>query len=597
MRSRVTIVSLIMATLLSLAASELMAEKYDIVKNGKLTKHARFVGKFHPGNKQKEDGAFTFGKLYNFLYAGAGFTSPNARIYIKLSSSEVERTFAYANGKKGNTGAILSINGQAVHLTQDKDHCLAVSTSTFEDGINKRPAKEVKGKLAEKLTPNKPYEIELVLKNGLLTYSVDGKEVLRAPNFPTVLASQPKETANSHGMQLTVAVRPWQVKEMKIYEFYVETDGEIIPMPKVTEIFRGIPSTPKEEQTKGMPQNYRIPSLVVSNKKTLLAFAQAKLDGFGDTVDTRLVVRRSADNGKSWGKEIEIFNLDDETTSSAGSCPVVDRSTGRIWSLITSNNRKYNESQLMGGYGQDSRYAYIVYSDDDGKTWSQPENISKQVKKKQWQWVVAGPGVGIQLERGKHKGRLIFPCDHSTKDKPGGKLTFHSHIVYSDDNGKTWEIGAVTKPGYNECTAVELEDGSVMLNSRLHGAGEAGKNARGVSISRDGGEAFATSVFSKDLNDAHCQGAIARCRWKKGDRPGAIAFSNQAWPWRNYLMVRFSYDDGKTWPAARVIYPWTSAYSSVATLPDGSIGVLFEKDFWGSISFAIVPVPNQPIDQ
>jgi hypothetical protein len=117
----------------------------------------------------------------------------------------------------------------------------------------------------------------------------------------------------------------------------------------------------------------------------------------------------------------------------------------------------------------------------------------------------------------------------------------------------------------------------------------------GVSISRDGGETFAISVFSKELNDAHCQGAIARGRWKKGGKPGVLAFSNQAWPWRNYLMVRFSYDDGKTWPAARVIYPWTSAYSSVATLPDGSIGVLFEKDFWGSISFATVPVPNQPL--
>ncbi len=584
MRSRFTIVSLVMVTCMSLTASESMAKRYDIVKNGKLTKHARFVGKFHPGNEQKDDGAFTFGQLYNFLYAGAGFTSPDARIYIKLSMSEVERKF-----EKRNTGAIISINGQGVNLTQDEDHSLSVSTRTFEDEKNKVPARETKGKLTKQLAPHKPYEIELVLKNGLLTYSVDGQEVVRAPSFPTVLASQPKETAKSHGMQLTVSVRPWQVKEMKIYEFYVETDGKIVPMPKVMELFRGIRSTPKEEQTKGMPQNYRIPSLVVSNKKTLLAFAQAKLDGFGDTVDTRLVVRRSEDNGKTWGKEIKIFNLDDETTSSAGSCPVVDRSTGRIWSLITSNNRKYSESQLMPGYGEDSRYAYIVYSDDDGRTWSKPKNISKQVKKEQWQWYVAGPGVGIQLERGKHKGRLIFPCDHSTKDNPDGSLTFHSHLVYSDDNGKGWKTGAVTQHGYNECTAVELEDGSVLLNSRLHGAGEKGKNARGVSISRDGGETFAESFFSKDLIDAHCQGAIARYRWKEGNKAGVIAFSNQAWPWRSYLMVRFSYDDGKTWPTARVIYPWTSAYSSVAALPDGSIGVLFEKDWWGSISFAVVP--------
>jgi sialidase-1 len=360
----------------------------------------------------------------------------------------------------------------------------------------------------------------------------------------------------------------------------VETDGEIIPMPEVQKIYQN-----------GSVASYRIPALLKSKRGTLLAFAEARRTGVGDTGDIDTVVKRSEDGGKTWGDEIVVF---DEQDNVAGNpCPVVDQSTGRIWSLQTWNNHQVHENLTKAGFGEDSRRVFVTYSDDDGKTWAKAKDITAMAKKKDWSWYATGPGVGIQLQRGKYKGRLIIPCDHKALPE-GGPQTYHSHILYSDNHGETWQIGAVTEHGRNECTAVELEDGSVLLNSRVHGSGAKEANTRGVSISRDGGKTFDESFFSKDLIDAHCQGAMTRYRWKKGNKPGVIAFTNQAWPWRSYLMARFSYDDGKTWPAARVIYPHTSAYSSVATLSDGSLGVLFEKDYWDTISFAIVPVPKLP---
>ena len=148
------------------------------------------------------------------------------------------------------------------------------------------------------------------------------------------------------------------------------------------------------------------------------------------------------------------------------------------------------------------------------------------------------------------------------------------------------QIGAKTEHGLNECEAVELEDGAVMLNSRNHGVPEV---HRGVAISKDGGETF--SSFRRDpmLLEPRCQASIRRYRWTEGANPGILLFSNPAWTWRTFMMLRMSYDDGKTWPDARVIYPWSSAYSDIAVLPDGRIAVLFERENSRAIDLAILP--------
>jgi sialidase-1 len=574
---------LVLAAPLILSAPE--DHQYDIVKAGKLTQYARFVGSFHPQRDQKDDGTFTFGNLHNFLYAGAGFTSPEAQIHVKLSLASSD---THVPGR--NYGAILSINGIGIHLQQDVEGRFSVDYGVNDFNGKRRMAKHAGPPLP--LIPQRtPFEMDVTLKDGGLMVKVNGKEACYLPQCPQMIHTQPAEMVASQRLGLTVCLRPWQEKEMKVYDFSVETPGKIVKMPEIQEVFKGVRSFRTGELKPGTTHLYRIPALLVTKKGTLLAFAEARRDSAADHGNIDTVVRRSEDSGKTW--EPELIVADDGDNTMGNPCPVVDQDTGRIWLHLSWNGHKPPEGGYKPGFGKDSRRAFVTYSNDDGKTWAAPKEITKQVKKENWSWYATGPGGGIQLTRGKHKGRLIIPATHDAHSPKTGR-TQHGFIVYSDDHGESWNIGEPTVAGHNESMAVELENGNVMLNCRLHGGATGNQHHRGVSISRDGGKTFGRHYFDKTLLEPRCHGSIRRVRWADDGKPGVIAFSNPAYPWRTHVMVRYSYDDGKTWPAGRMIYPHTSAYSDLAVLPDGRVAVMLEKDWWGSLGLAILPAP--PID-
>ncbi len=572
-----SIIFLVTVLCVTLSANVVQAERYDIVKDGKRTDYARFVGIFDPGREQKDDGTFTFGNLYNYLYAGAGFTSPDGRIYAKLSLSE----------PGSPSGAILSVNDMGVALTQEDDGRFRVNYHVKDFNGGDSSATHA-GHPLPKILPGQPFEIEVILKDGSLTMNVNGAEACYIPQCPQLKNMQPGETIASQGVELIAAVRPWREQEMKIYDFFVETEGRIVPLPEIKDVFKSSRSLRKEERTEKTTNLYRIPALAVTGKGTLLAFAEGRRDNPADHGNIDTVVKRSEDGGKTWGPEIVV--ADDGENTMGNPCPVVDRDTGRIWLHLSWNAHTPPDGGYKPGFGEDSRRAFVTYSDDDGMTWATPREITKNVKKENWSWYATGPGGGIQLTRGKYKGRLIIPATHVAHLAEGGQVN-RGFIVYSDDHGKTWEIGEPTQDGHNEAAAVELEDGQVMLNCRLHGNATKNQNHRGVSISRDGGKSFYRHYFDQTLIEPRCQGSLERVRWGADGKPGVIAFSNPAWPWRTHVMVRYSYDDGKTWPAGRMIYPHTSAYSDLAVLPDGRVAVMFEKDWWGSLGLAILPPP------
>lgn len=363
-------------------------------------------------------------------------------------------------------------------------------------------------------------------------------------------------------------------KGMKLYNFSVIGQTEKGEM--VNHLFKS--------GTEGY-HTFRIPAIEVSNKGTVLAFADARVEAAHDAGDINIVLKRSEDGGKTWGNSILVF---DETQNTAGNVtPVIDRETGTIFVFSTWNLGDDYEWQIINGSSKDTRRVFVTQSDDDGLTWTQAKEITAQVKQPDWTWYATGPCHGIQIQQGSHKGRLVIPCDHIEQDSK----KYYSHIIYSDDHGQTWKLGGRTPTDMvNECTVAELEDGKLMLNMRNY---DPAKRTRKVSVSEDGGISWSELRADDALIEPICQAGMHRHSFK-ADGVSRLLFLNPAnTKSRSNMTLRISYDDGQTWEKSSVLYPGPSAYSDVVKLPNGNIGCLYEAGYihpYEGIVFCEIPL-------
>lgn len=317
---------------------------------------------------------------------------------------------------------------------------------------------------------------------------------------------------------------------------------------------------------------YRIPALVVTGKGTLLAFCEGRKTGRGDHGDLDIVLKRSSDGGRTWSPQQIVQEEGGDAKITIGNpCAVVDASTGTVWL----------------GFCRDNDRVFMTHSDDDGVTWAERTEITGTVKDPEWGWFATGPGHGIQLRRGEHAGRLVLPCDCGDSkgwgqwDKKGRSL-----VIYSDDHGKSWTRGGITDKGMNECEVVELADGSLLLSMRNY----LRKNLRAFATSTDGGRSWSAPEHHEQVYCPTCQSSIQRVALEP---KSVVLYSGPGGPGRNNLTVRATYDEGETWPAARVLQEGPSAYSDLAVLADGQVGCLYEtgeKSAYQTITFARFPL-------
>lgn len=336
---------------------------------------------------------------------------------------------------------------------------------------------------------------------------------------------------------------------------------------------------------------YRIPTIVKAANGDLLAFAEAR-DG-GDTSDIDIVMKRSIDSGATWGslqlvKDNEDFGsflplgglFTDITVGNQS--PVVDLldpvHPGRIWMPFTLEND----------------LVFVTYSDDHGATWSNHTQITSTVKDSSWGWYATGPVHGIQLERGAHAGRLIIPSDHRADEL--GFTTHGAHVLYSDDHGQTWELGAVdthtdslSDSSPNENVAVELVDERVYFNARNQNGSN--PSTRSINYSSDGGLTY-DGLFTNEtaITTPKVQNSALRFHaTDQGDADNIILYSSPGKSGaREDLTILTSLDETNTWAQETLIHAGPSAYSDLVKLSDDSFGVLFEagNSLYDEILFA-----------
>lgn len=329
---------------------------------------------------------------------------------------------------------------------------------------------------------------------------------------------------------------------------------------------------------------FRIPAMVTTSKGTILAFAEARRNSCGDAGDIDLVVKRSSDGGKTWSHLAIVWN--DSTNTCGNPAPLVDAKTGSIILLSTWNLGSDHEKDIISQVGKDSRRVFVLSSTDDGNNWSAPVQITKDVKPDNWTWYATGPGSGIQISKGKHKGRMVVACDHIEAQSN----KYYSHAIYSDDGGKSWKLGGTTpQDKVNESTIAELSNGNLMLNMRNYGP----TRIRQVAISKDGGKSFGDIHGDSTLIEPVCQGSLISHKLRK---KRMLVFSNPAsTSSRSVMTIRISYDDGKSWPLKKLLYQGPAAYSALTVLPGCNLGCLYEagyKKAYEGIVFEEIPISD-----
>jgi Neuraminidase (sialidase) len=326
---------------------------------------------------------------------------------------------------------------------------------------------------------------------------------------------------------------------------------------------------------------YRIPGIVVTTRGTLLVYCEARKNTRGDWGAIDLYLRRSTDGGKTWEPRRKLVEIKGKVAKN----PVALAQHLGKPGEVTINNPVAIVDHKTGVihflYCVEYARCYYMRSGDDGKTFSRPVDITATFEKfrREYDWKVlaTGPGHGIQLKN----GRLLVPVWLSTGT--GG----HAHrpscvsVIYSDDQGKTWQRGEIVVRHPNpvnpsETVAVQLSDGRVMLNIRH----ETRPGFRGVSLSKDGATGWSKLRFDRQLPEPVCMGSIVRLSTRPQDDKNRILFANPHNAKdreRRNLTVKLSYDEGRTWPVARALEPGRSGYCDLAVGLDGMIYCFYER--------------------
>jgi sialidase-1 len=320
---------------------------------------------------------------------------------------------------------------------------------------------------------------------------------------------------------------------------------------------------------------YRIPGLTTTKAGTLLAVFDVRHANSGDLPgDIDVGLRRSTDGGTTWEPMRTILDYPKDAPGARGNgvgdpCIVADQETGEVFvaALWSKGNRGWFGSG-PGMTPDETGQFVIARSNDDGKTWSSPLNITAQVKRPEWRLCFDGPGRGIQTR----DGTLVLPAQFIDAEKVS-----HSFFIFSEDHGRTWQPSppafADASIATTEAQVAELPGGEILISMRNH---DPRRERAWATFRRDpasgklAGGSWSPVWFARD--DPVCMASLVT-----HPQSGALLFANPATKnQRARMTVSLSRDGGRTWPVSRLLDARPCAYSCLTVLPDGAIGLLYE---------------------
>ncbi len=353
---------------------------------------------------------------------------------------------------------------------------------------------------------------------------------------------------------------------------------------------------------------YRIPGVVTTQKGTLIAVYDNRYNNSKDLQeDIDIGMSRSTDSGQSWEPMRVIMDMGEyggrsQRLNGIGDpCVLYDHTTHTLWVAALWMSGSSPDKMLWwasrpGISPEKTGQFMLVKSTDDGLTWSEPINITPQIKDPAWQLLLQGPGRGITTR----DGTLVFPAQFKantgTKAIDGGQYTCHSTIVWSKDGGQSWHTGTGAKSNTTEAQVVELADGRLMLNMRddRNRTDKGDTNGRAVAVTSDLGETWTTHPSSNAaLPEPNCMASIISADvFVGGVKKQVLFFSNpNNKETRTNMTIKASLDGGLTWPVncqQELNSGSGFGYSCLTMVDESSVGILYEgtKD----LLFQKVPV-------
>ncbi len=384
---------------------------------------------------------------------------------------------------------------------------------------------------------------------------------------------------------------------------YIETSaGKIYPPGEDSPAGQRIGIALRRHNDDGV-HTYRIPGLTTTAKGTLLSIYDARRDKNLDLQgNTDIGLSRSTDGGNTWEPMRIVLDrgtwggLPQKFNGISDACILVDEGTNNIFvaglwmhGVLDENgkwveglnessdawNHQWKNKGSQPGFGVKQTSQFLVAkSADDGRSWSEPVNLTKMCKKEKWWLWAPAPGHGITLD----DGTLVFPTQG--RDENGD---FFSNITWSKDGGKSWHASNLASLGTCENMVAQLGNGAIMLNARDQGnrGNITGTNGRVISVSNDLGESWTSHPTSRGgLIEPACMACLHKHFYhENGTKKSILVFSNpNSKTSRKHMTIKVSFDDGETWPEKYwlLLDEKKGGYSCMTSVDEQSIGILYE---------------------